>query len=863
MARIETTPLEFRNLHPPPVQKEKQPINFSSQSNSPVSAENLLRFRPRVRGKFLYVGEHKLWIRGVTYGTFRPDASGKEFYNPAKVNQDFSQMVRAGINAVRTYTCPPTWLLEIARSYGLYVMVGLPWEQHITFLDDKTMVNGIEGRIRDMVRQIAGHASILCYTIGNEIPAPLVRWYGAKKIENFLKRLTRVVKKEDPDGLVTYVNYPTTEYLQLPFVDFLCFNVYLEKQDRLEAYLYRLQNLAGNRPLVMGELGFDSGRNGDIQQSLMLDSQIRTAFSSGCAGVFVFSWTDEWHRGGCDITDWHFGLTDQNRIAKPALKIVNRAFSQVPFSWDIKWPRISVVVCSYNGARTIGECFAGLRRLDYPDFEVIVINDGSTDQTSSIAKSHGFSVISTGNMGLSSARNTGLKAASGEIIAYIDDDAYPDPHWLRYIAATFLFTDCAGVGGPNIPPPDDGKIADCVANAPGGPLHVLLSDRKAEHIPGCNMAFRKTCLEEIGGFDPQFRTAGDDVDVCWRIQAEGWWLAFNPGAVVWHHRRNKISIYWRQQKGYGKAEALLEQKWPEKYNGLGHLNWNGRIYGQGITQWFGWRKQRIYHGSWGKAPFQSIYERRAGTLESLPLTPEWYLVNLTLALISLLGFTWKPLLSAFPILVISSVIPLFYVVMSVNKASFSNKPERKTAQWGLQALTAFLHIIQPIARLYGRLENGLTPWRKPNGHRFIFPCRKEYVIWRDQWQSHNETLETIEKFLRLKGDPVKCGGEYERWDLEVSGGLIGSMRLNSVIEEHGSGKQLQRFLLQPRCSFWVWIMLSLFAALSIMAGIDHAWIACIILASIALVVGLRTIQECGTAGGAVISGIEQVKGDKI
>src|SRR2546426_10332551 len=88
---------------------------------------------------------------------------------------------------------------------------------------------------------------------------------------------------------------------------------------------------------------------------------------------------------------------------------------------------------------------------------------------------------------------------------------------LSYLAATFLSTSHAGVGGPNLAPPGDGPIAECVARAPGGPVHVLLTDSEAEHIPGCNMAFRKTCLEAIGGVDPPIRTARDDGGGCWRV----------------------------------------------------------------------------------------------------------------------------------------------------------------------------------------------------------------------------------------------------------------------------------------------------------------------------------------------------------
>ena len=187
-------------------------------------------------------------------------------------------------------------------------------------------------------------------------------------------------------------------------------------------------------------------------------------------------------------------------------------------------------------------------------------------------------------------------------------------------------TDFVGIGGPNIPPAGDGAVAECVANAPGGPIHVLLTDREAEHIPGCNMAFRREALEAIGGFDPRFRVAGDDVDVCWRLREQGWRLGFSPSAMVWHHRRDRIGAYWKQQQGYGRAEALLEQKWPAKYNVAGHARWDGRMYGDRLARVFGWPRGRVYQGPWGSAPFQSIYQPSASVLSSLTMMPEWYLI---------------------------------------------------------------------------------------------------------------------------------------------------------------------------------------------------------------------------------------------
>src|SRR5207244_1976392 len=107
---------------------------------------------------------------------------------------------------------------------GLLVMVGIPWEQHIAFLDTGA-ADAIEQHIRASVRACAGHPAVLCYAIGNEIPASIVRWHGRRRIERFLARLCRAARQEDPGALITYVNYPSTEYLRLPDFDFLSFNV--------------------------------------------------------------------------------------------------------------------------------------------------------------------------------------------------------------------------------------------------------------------------------------------------------------------------------------------------------------------------------------------------------------------------------------------------------------------------------------------------------------------------------------------------------------------------------------------------------------------------------------------------------------
>ena len=827
-------------------------IRASRSVSAPAPREGL---RPTVRGKFLFVGDEKLYVRGVTYGTFRPGANGVDLPDIEVVERDLAQMAANGVNAIRTYTVPPRWVLDAAQRNGLYVMVGLPWEQHVTFLDDRERAGDIERRVRAGVRACAGHPAVLAYAIGNEIPASIVRWHGARRVERYLERLYQAAKAEDPGGLVTYVSYPSTEYLDLPFIDFVCFNVYLESQERLAAYQERLQTLTGDRPLVMGEIGLDSRRHGHEAQAHALRSQLRTTFAAGCAGAFVFAWTDEWHRGGYDVEDWDFGLTGRQRQPKPALAAVREAFAEAPFPPDIDWPSITVVVCSFNGERTIRDCLEGLRKLDYPDFDVIVIDDGSTDATATIAHEYGFRVISTENRGLSSARNTGLRAARGEIIAYTDDDASPDPHWLRYLAATFVTTAYAGVGGPNLPPPGDGWVADCVANAPGGPIHVLLSDREAEHIPGCNMAFRRTCLEAIGGFDPRFRAAGDDVDVCWRLQERGWKLGFNAAAVVWHHRRDSVRAYWRQQLGYGKAEALLERKWPQKYNRAGYVTWAGRLYGKGVAAPIGWGRERIFQGTWGSAPFQSLYQPTPAPYWSLTLLPEWYLVVVALTGIAAIGTLWPPLFNTLPLLVLSVGAPVVQAGVGAARAVFSQAPRSRIAQLKLRGLTAVLHLLQPLARLCGRLRHGLAPWRWRGVRGIAWPWPRISTLWSEQWQMPQDRLHTLESSLRKAEAYVRRGGDFDRWDLEVQGGLLGMVRLRMAVEEHSGGKQMVRVGTAPRYSpLGIAIAVAL-VGLSIQAALDSATGAAVILGMATTLLGLRTVHESSAAMAAILDAL--------
>jgi GT2 family glycosyltransferase len=814
--------------------------------------------RPSVHGRSILVDGRKLHVRGVTYGTFRP-RDGLSFPAPAQVLRDFATMAEAGANALRTYEPPPLWLLDLAGEHGLKVMAGLAWEQHVAFLDDPRLAGEIAAKVARQVRECETHPAILGYAVGNEIPAPIVRWHGKGKVEKFLERLHWEAKDADPEGLFTYVNYPSTEYLELPFLDLAAFNVFLEDEATYEAYLARLQNLSGDRPLLITEVGLDSRRNGHEAQARALRWQVRHAFATGAAGVFAFSWTDEWHRGGHEVTDWDFGLVDRERRPKPSLAAIRDAFSAAPFSPAGPWPRVSVVVCTHNGARTLPQCLDAVQSLSYPNFELIVVDDGSSDGSADIARSRGATLVEIEHRGLSAARNAGIERADGEIVAFLDDDAFPDPDWLQYVAAQLQANGHGGIGGPNIPP-DDGLVADCVAAAPGGPIHVLISDREAEHVPGCNMAFRKSALEEIGGFDERFRVAGDDVDVCWRLQEAGRTLGFSAGAVVFHRRRDSIWRYLRQQYGYGKAEALLERKWPNRYNRTGSSRWTGRIYEQpaGAVR----RRPMVRYGTWGGGLFQSIYEPAPGALSNMLRTPEVLLLIAMLGGISALGVLWAPLLLALPLFLGGMSTVIWRAAYSGWRADRAAPDRSGFETLQRRGVTAMLFLLQPAARLAGRLRNGLSPWRRRLRPGAAWPHPRTVEIWSERWSDPQTRVQALQDALAAGGGLVRSGGPFDRWDLDLRAGPLGGVKIRTAVEEHGSGRQLMRVKIWPRASAGGVIAVALLGLLSAYALLDgQVGIGTTIAVVTLFIVGLG-LEGTGTAMSLALGELRRMQDEQ-
>ncbi|MEY4483123.1 MAG: hypothetical protein RL693_575, partial [Verrucomicrobiota bacterium] len=645
-----------------------------------------------------------------------------------------------------------------------------------------------------VVRRFSHETCVLAFIVGNEIEKTLVRWMQPDRVREFIEKLIAIAREEAPEKLAAYASYPSTEYLVPRNADFIACNVFLENRERFAAYIQRLQNLAANKPLVISEFGLNVQKHGVTSQAETRQWQLEVCRQKGVAGSFWFSYTDEWARGGEEVTQWSFGLVTRDRQPRPACLVSN-----VPETSVSPAPRFSVIVCTRNGASTLRSCLEALGRQTYPHHEVLLIDDGSTDSTPEIARSFDFvRYHRQDHAGLSAARNHGMKLAAGDLLAYTDDDCIPDEDWLLYLSSAFDAPEWVAAGGPNIPPPPRNETEACVAAAPGAPSHVLINDEEAEHLPGCNLVIRKDALMAIGGFREEFTTAGDDVDICWRLRNAGGKLRFVPAAVVWHHRRFTVQAYLRQQSGYGHAEAMLMTHYPKRFAWFSGAHWRGVIYGD-EGQLRSLNDQSIHFGAYGLAPFQCIY----ASSDTSPWQRFTGLPWFTFALITLIPglFFWPWLWIAGLIMGLSWVTPLQRA--SSRDFMFSDPT------WNQKVLLFFLCYMQPIVRDWARLRGMMllqawpaasSPWSWPK--LTPAPCKPKprwsrQVIWSDQDISRDALLPLMKKLAQAHGLQWQETGEHSLCDAELITHQGDQLGLISVTEYHDGVKRLTRFAFGP------------------------------------------------------------------
>ena len=540
----------------------------------------------RVDGKFLAAGDDRLWVRGVTYGTFARGTRRRAVRNArtgrARLRGDgaHGHQRRSHVHGAAA----------VAARRGAAPWAAGSWSGCRGSSTSRSSTTG------------AGAAAIESIACASRPPAaPDIRRSSASRSATRSRRRSSAgtaaaassgsssgcataVRAEDSGALLTYVNYPSTEYLRLPFLDFLSFNVYLDDCARRQPLPRPAPEPRGREAAAArGARRRQPSRQGPTARRTRSARRSTPRSAAGCAGTFVFAWTDEWHRGDDEVLDWDFGVTDRERRPKPALDA--RCGGATPTAGARRSrtdPVVSVIVCTHNGARDARRTASrGSPALRYPAYEMIVVDDGSTDAQR--------------------RDRVGVRRPA-------DPHREPGPerrpqcrprrrprrhrrlHRRRRLPRSATgFASSRGVphrpshaasAGPNLPPADDGAIAACVANAPGGPVHVLVSDTEAEHIPGCNMAYRR----DDAARDRRLRSAVPGRRRRRRrllaaLQERGRSLGFHPAAVVWHRRRSSIrALSGGSSAATARPRRCSSASGPRSYNRRGHLTWAGRLY---------------------------------------------------------------------------------------------------------------------------------------------------------------------------------------------------------------------------------------------------------------------------------------------
>lgn len=247
-------------------------------------------------------------------------------------------------------------------------------------------------------------------------------------------------------------------------------------------------------------------------------------------------------------------------------------------------PAISVVVCTRDRTALLEGCLQSLLALDYPDYEVLVIDNAPSDNaTERLAAGFPVRYVREPLPGLDRARNRGIAEARHGLIAFTDDDARPDPGWLSALARAFADPEVAAVTGRVVAAELETPAQRYFEHVYGGmgkgerprlfrreqmgPAELLAIQAVGV---GANMAFRRGVLERAGGFDPALDVGtpacgGGDLDMFHRVVAGGGTLRYEPDALVRHHHRREMNGLYRQLRDDGRSYGVyLMKRWRER-----------------------------------------------------------------------------------------------------------------------------------------------------------------------------------------------------------------------------------------------------------------------------------------------------------
>jgi cellulose synthase/poly-beta-1,6-N-acetylglucosamine synthase-like glycosyltransferase len=229
-------------------------------------------------------------------------------------------------------------------------------------------------------------------------------------------------------------------------------------------------------------------------------------------------------------------------------------------------PSVSVIVPAYNAENTISTCLEHLSNQSYPkaSYEIIVVDDGSTDSTCDLIKKFNVKYRGQANQGPASARNTGVRESVGDIILFTDSDCIPELNWIEEMVAPFQDSDIAGVKGAYRT--KQKELTARFAQAEFEDRYDLLQKSVwIDMVDTYSAAFRKDVFLSAGGFDENFPVANnEDTDLSYRLFSNGYKLVFTPRACVYHTHPDTIAKYLKIKFWRGYWRMVVYRRYPDK-----------------------------------------------------------------------------------------------------------------------------------------------------------------------------------------------------------------------------------------------------------------------------------------------------------
>ena len=556
--------------------------------------------------------------------------------HPEQVERDLAQMREIGLNVVRIYHVPPRWFLDRLRGrrHARPDHAAVGKARRVSAANACARRDRRDGAARRSPRT-AGIRRSSAISSATKSPARWCAGSACRRVTEFVEKLIRIGRETDPRPLFlrelsAHGIFCSRKTSISPASTFTCTTSATSSVTCCACKICREE-----RPLILGEFGMDTIRHTEDEQAEMLGWHIESVVRCGLAGTIFFAWTDEWFTGEQEITDWAFGIVTRTREPKKAFHVLREnsarttRLCRIGVAGRSRSSRSSSVPTTAR--KTLAECLESLGKIDYPNYEVILVDDGSTDNTREIAaRFPNVRYVHQTNHGLSHARNHG--AAVGQRRDF-------RLHRLRLHGRSrlaLLFGRHAAERRLR-----RGGGAECfAAGAELGP-GLRRGGAGRARATFCSptpwpSTFRVVTWPFTAG---RLRTSAASTPSITR-PATTWIFAgassrpaaSSPSAPPRSSGIIAVSPcapFANSRKGYGEAESMLRFKHLVFFGPTGTAKWRGQIYGTPRFSWF-INRPIIYHGVFGEGFFQSIYPTPQSEVAAYLSSIEWFALTVFL-----------------------------------------------------------------------------------------------------------------------------------------------------------------------------------------------------------------------------------------